>query len=143
MNKTFGTFKELDTPVREFVTKRLIGVSRDTSVKEAASKMVEFNISLIVIVDNNDVVGLLTDADLKEKVVAKGLPLDTPVEKIMTQNIIKASINTSVGKVMEIMSKKKIKHVLISERNRIIGVIAFRDLIDMERHKLETFISRE
>lgn len=143
MSKLFDSMDAIDRPVREFVTKRLIGVNKESSIQEAASRMVQFNISAVVIVEDGEVVGILTDADMKKKVVAKGLSPDTPVKKVMTEKLITVDINTVVKEVLEIMSKKKIKHILVTEKDKITGILTFRDLIDMERRKLETYISRE
>jgi signal-transduction protein with cAMP-binding, CBS, and nucleotidyltransferase domain len=143
MSKLFDSMEAIERPVREFVTKRLIGVNKESSVQEAASRMVQFNISAVVIVEDEEVVGILTDADMKKKVVAKGLSPDAPVKEVMTKKLITVDINTIVKEVLEIMSKKKIKHILITEKGKITGILTFRDLIDMERQKLETYISRE
>lgn len=134
---------QLDKPIRGYVTKRLIGVNKDTSIKNGVKKMVEFNISSLVVTDNGEVIGFFTDADIKERVVARGISTDLPVSEIMTEDLITVDISTRVRNVLEIMSKSKIKHVLVTEKNKIVGIITFRDLKDMDRQKLETYISRE
>lgn len=143
MDRLFSSMEAVERPVREFITKRLIGVNKESSVQEAASRMVQFNISALVIVENDKVVGILTDADMKKKVVAKGKSVNIPVKEVMTKELITVDINTKVKEALEIMSKKKIKHILITDKGSITGILTFRDLIDMERRKLETYIARE
>jgi signal-transduction protein with cAMP-binding, CBS, and nucleotidyltransferase domain len=48
-----------------------------------------------------------------------------------------------VKDILEVMSQKKVKHVLITEKGKITGILTYRDLLNMERQKLETYISRE
>jgi signal-transduction protein with cAMP-binding, CBS, and nucleotidyltransferase domain len=133
----------MQVPIRAFVTKRLVGVRADTTVEEAARRMAEFNISSIVVMDEEDIVGLLTDTDLKARVVAKGRGPETPVREVMTRELISADIGTPVREVLALMADKNIKHVLITEEEEFVGMVTFRDLIDIELHTLETYISRE
>lgn len=130
-------------PIREYVTKKLIAVGADASIREAARRMVQFDISSVVIGNNDSVVGFLTDADLKSRVVAAGLDASRPVSDIMTTDLITADIDAAVEEVMELMARHRIKHVLVTEQDEIIGIMTLRDLVNIERQKLETFIARE
>jgi signal-transduction protein with cAMP-binding, CBS, and nucleotidyltransferase domain len=142
-SRTLPKFYDMNVPIRAFVTKRVIGVDSTCSVQEAAKRMVEFNISSITIVENDRVIGFITDNDLKKRVVARGLPPDTSVREIMTSKLITVDISTTVKEALRIMAEQNIKHILVEEEDRIVGIMTFRDLIDMERHTLETYISRE
>jgi len=143
MNKVAPKFYDVDMPIRSFVTKRLIGVRSESSVQEAAEKMVEFGTGSLVVIEDENVVGFLTDGDIKKKVVAKGLKPDMPVKEIMVEDLITIDISSDIKDVLELMAEKNIQHVLIEEHDDIVGIVTFRDLIDIERQKLETYISRE
>ncbi len=135
-------FSELNRPIREVVTKRLIGVIIGSSLQEGVAKMVEFTISSLVVTDDGQPVGLITDADVK-RAVADGLPPDTPVDDVMTTGLITVDISTTIREALETMSRQKIKHMLVTEQDDIIGILTLRDLEDMQRQRLETYISRE
>ncbi len=143
MNKAAPNFYDVDMPIRSFITKRLIGVKSESSVQEAAEKMVEFSTGSLVVIEDEDIVGFITDGDIKKKVVAEGLKPDMPVKEIMVKELITADISSTIKDVLELMAEKKIQHVLIEEDDDIVGIVTFRDLIDIERQKLETYISRE
>ncbi len=143
MTKAAPKFYDIDMPIRSFVTKRLIGVKTESSVQEAAQRMVEFNTGSLVVIEEEEIVGFLTDGDIKKKVVAKGLKPDMPVRDIMVRDLITIDISANTKDVLELMSEKKIQHVLIEEKDDIVGIVTFRDLIDIKRQKLETYISRE
>mgnify|MGYP000211548646 CR=1 FL=1 len=143
MSRNIPDFYDAKVPLRAFVTKSLIGVNADDTVKEAASRMAEFNISSVTVVDGERIVGLLTDTDLKTRVVARGRSADTPVREVMTADIISADIGTPVHEALVLMAKQDIKHLLVKEEDVYVGMVTFRDFIDMELHSLETYISRE
>jgi len=143
MSQGLPDFYNAQVPIRAFVTKRLIGVDADSTVQEAAQRMVEFNISSLTVVENEKLVGILTDTDLKTRVVAEGRPPDTPVRDVMTKELVSLDIGIPVHEALVTMAQKDIKHVVVKENDDFVGMITFRDLIEMELHSLETYISRE
>ena len=136
-------FYDTDLPISAFITKKLIGVNKEASVQKAAKKMSDFNISSLVVVEEGDVIGFLTEGDIRTKVVARGLTPDLPVEEIMSKNLITVDKGTSVETAAMKMADHGIKHLLVTEENEISGILSFRDLIDIERQNIETHISRE
>jgi CBS domain-containing protein len=142
MNLHYPAVYDLKRPIREIATKRLIGVSQNASFREGVSKMVEFNISSLVVTNHDRVVGFMTDTDVK-RAVAQGLTPDVKMEQIMTTDLITVDISSSVREVLETMSKNKIKHLLVTEKGKVVGIVTLRDLEHMVRQKLETYISRE
>jgi len=143
MTQGLPDFYNAQVPIRAFVTKRLIGVDSDSSVQEAAQRMMEFNISSLTVVEDEKLVGILTDTDLKSRVVAEGRPCDTPVRDVMTTELVSLDIGAPVHEALVLMAQKNIKHVVVKENDEFVGMITFRDLIEMELHSLETYISRE
>lgn len=136
-------FREIENPIRTFISKKIIGVTSDTSVQEAARKMVEFNISSLTVVEDDEIAGLITNDDLKKRVIAEGLNPETPVKDIMTKELITVDIDIAVKDALEIMATKDIKHLLVKESEKFVGMLTFSDLIDIQKQKLETHISRE
>lgn len=136
-------YYDMEVPIRRFITKNLIGIEKEKSVKEAAQRMVEFDISSLVVVDDSEIVGIFTEGDIKKKVAARGLKPDIPIKEVMTTDLITADIGTDVKDITKLMTKERIKHVLVEEEGDIVGILSFGDLIGMERRKLETYISRE
>jgi signal-transduction protein with cAMP-binding, CBS, and nucleotidyltransferase domain len=143
MGKRFPSIIDKDQPIRAFITKKLIGTDISSTVQDAARKMTEFNISSIVILEDNKVVGFFTESDLKRKIVAVGKTPDTSVKDIMIKDLITIDISSTVSDAMKTMMDNDIKHLLIKEKGEIIGIMSFTDFLTMERQKLETFIARE
>lgn len=137
------TPSEEDIPIRQFVTKRLIGIDSKSSVQEAAQRMINFNIDSLVVLEDSKIVGFFTQGDLIRKVLAKGKAAKIPVNEVMETELITVDISTKLKEVVRIMAEKNIKHVLVEEKGKIGGIVTFRDLIDRERQRLETWVSRE
>ncbi|MFW6040592.1 MAG: CBS domain-containing protein [Thermoplasmatota archaeon] len=143
MSRSIPKIYDIDMPIRSLVTKRVIGVDKDSSVQEAARKMVEFDISSLVVMDEGKVIGFFTDGDIKKKVVAEGLEPHIPVKDIMTENLITVDIGTTVKEVLGMMADNNIKHMIVEEGGEIAGILTFSDLINIEKQRVETHISRE
>ncbi|TYB31148.1 MAG: CBS domain-containing protein [Candidatus Mcinerneyibacterium aminivorans] len=143
MELQFPEFFKKELPIRAFVTKKIIGVKSDCTVQEAAQKMVEFSISSLVVIENNRVTGFFTEGDFKKKVIAEGKSPKIPVKDIMNRDLITIDINAEFKDALKEMIDKHIKHLLVKEKNEIVGVLTFTDFLDVQRQKIETFISRE
>jgi len=134
--------KMMNEPIRNMVTKRLIGVITGTPIRIGVQRMVEFDISFLVITRNGKVVGFMTDADIK-RAVANGVSMDVPVEEIMTPDPISVDINTTVREALDTMSRKRVTRLVVTDDGEVEGIVTLRDLEDISRQKIETFISRE
>jgi signal-transduction protein with cAMP-binding, CBS, and nucleotidyltransferase domain len=140
--KRLETMNKFSVPVRQYTTRKLIGVSEHESIQKACQRMVEFHIGSLVVC-NEKVVGFFTHGDIIQRVVAEGLSYSEPVSKIMTRELITADIDTPVYEVLELMQQHQIRHVLITEEGQITGLFSLKDLVDFEKQILETVISSE
>jgi len=132
-----------NAPIKVYMTKKLIGVKPDDTIQEACRVMVEFDIGSLVVVDNGNVVGFFTKSDIIRRVIVPGLAYNTPVAEIMSKELITVNMNTPLKKVLEIMAAKRIKHMLIEEGGKVVGIFTLSDLLEASRRKLETAISVE
>ena len=133
---------KFSVPIRQYTTKKLIGVPENETIQRACQRMVEFSIGSLVVCYKK-VVGFLTQGDIIERVVARGLPYTEPVSVIMTRDLITADIDTPVYKVLESMQQHQIRHMLVTEDGHITGLFSLKDLVDPEKQLLETMISSE
>lgn len=130
-------------PIKVYMTRKLIGVAPDDTVKRACEVMVEFDIGSLVVVEEGRVVGFFTKSDIIRRVVIPGLPNTTPVKDIMSSELIAVDENTPLREVLDLMAKKGIKHMLIEEKGKIVGIFSLSDLLTASRRKLETAIAAE
>jgi len=134
---------DLKAPIKVYMTRKLIGVSPEDTVKRAGEVMVEFDVGSLVVVEGRDVVGFLTKGDIIRRLVIPGLPNTTPVREIMTTELVAVPSTTPLGDVLDVLSKKGIKHILVEEGGRIVGIFSITDLLEASRRKLETAIATE
>jgi len=133
-----------NAPVKVYMVKKLIAVNPDDSIQEACKVMVEFDIGSLVVVDKSgSVIGFFTKSDIIRRVIVPGLPYDTPVKEIMSRELITVNSNTPLREVLKIMAEHRIKHMLVKDNERIVGIFTLSDLLEASRRKLETAIATE
>ena len=133
-----------NAPIKVYMTKKLIGVKPNNTVQEACKVMVDFDIGSLVVIDEKDnVVGFFTKSDIIRRVIVPGLPYTTPVKEIMTKELITVDTNAPLKEVLKIMAAKRIKHMLVSEEGKVVGVFTLSDLLEASRRQLETSIAAE
>lgn len=131
-----------DLPVRQFTTKKLIGIPQEATVKEASQVMVDFGISSLVVLDEREeVVGFITQKDIIARVVAEGESSLKPVEDFMSRDPIKTDIDKPVSQVLSEMARHQITHMLLVEEGSVKGIFTLKDYLDFQRQRITTFIS--
>ena len=115
----------------------IITISHNATIKAAAAKMFTNKVAcLIVNNDNGDFIGVVTERDIVNRVVAPSMDIEkTTIEEIMTTQVISCSPNTPSSKVREIMTSHQIRHLPIVYNKVVVGIISTRDL--MARQLLE------
>ncbi|MGE5300418.1 MAG: DUF294 nucleotidyltransferase-like domain-containing protein [Acidobacteriota bacterium] len=121
------------TPVGELATKEVVTARQDVSIREAAKMMSQKSISSLVIVDSGGApVGIITDRDLRDKVVAKGKNVDDAVRSIMSVALIKTEARDYCFDALLRMIRFNIHHLLIVEEGRLKGVVTNHDLMMLQ-----------
>jgi signal-transduction protein with cAMP-binding, CBS, and nucleotidyltransferase domain len=116
--------------VKDIMTTALISVNPTTTTFQIAKMMDQGGIGAIIVKDNDDAVGIITDRDFAVKIAANNLPSDTPVEKIMSSPLITINHSDPISAAAEMMSSKKIRKLAVSENGKIIGIITSTDLVN-------------
>ncbi len=106
----------------------------ETTIHAVAQKMDKSGSSAILIKDKErKIIGLVTDADLKSKVLAKKLTPDTPVFQIMSSPLITIPADAQVFEAFLKMTSERKRHIAVSNKsNDIIGIITQKDLISAQ-----------
>ncbi|HTR45447.1 MAG TPA: DUF294 nucleotidyltransferase-like domain-containing protein [Thermodesulfovibrionales bacterium] len=117
------------TPVGN-IAHEVVTVGEETSIREAAQTMVGRRISSLIILDRRGVpAGIITDMDLREKVVAKGRNVLDPVKSIMTISLIRVDARDSCFEAVLKMLKYNIHHMLVIEDGSLKGIMTNHDLM--------------
>ena len=121
------------TRVGDMGIKDVVSTLEDTKIREAAQLMTEKRISSVVIMDRNDLpVGVVTDRDLREKVVSRGRNVEEPVRSIMSTSLIRVDARDYCFEAVLRMIKYNIHHILVIEDGKLTGVITNHDLMMLQ-----------
>jgi len=124
--------------VRKLISRQPVCVPLHTSVQQAAQVMTEQSVSSLVIVDGEAasavMVGILTDRDLRTRVLAVGLDSAAPVSEVMSPDPITIQADDSVFEAMLRMLRHNIHHLPVVQRRRPLGLINLSDIIRYESH---------
>jgi CBS domain-containing protein len=122
-------------PVSSLVGRGPKILPRTVSVREAAEVMTSERISS-VLVEDGDALGILTDRDLRAKVVAGGVPSETPVGELMSSPVISVPSDATAGEVLRVMFERGIHHVpVVADGGDLIGIVTDTDLMGLEQWK--------
>lgn len=111
----------------------LYTVSADQTVDNAARYMTERHIGAVTVVDGERVIGLFSERDLMNRVVAEGGdPRSVHVRDVMTTDLTTASTNESYEEGLRKMQQARCRHLPILEADNFIGLISLRDLLEVD-----------
>ncbi len=116
--------------VKDIMAKALISVNPETTALQIAKMMDQGGIGAVLVKENENLVGIITDRDFATKIAANNLPFDTPVEKIMSSPLITINSNEPISTAAEMRSSKKIRKLAVSENDKIVGLITSTDLVN-------------
>ncbi|MGB2129787.1 MAG: DUF294 nucleotidyltransferase-like domain-containing protein [Marinobacterium sp.] len=128
---------ELMTAKIETLVKReAVTLAPTATARDAAMRMSEEGVSSVLVLDEaadgQPVVGIITDRDLRNRLVTPGLSFDTPVTDIMTAELIAVEHGQFVFEAMLLMLRHNVHHLPVLKKQRPLGVIAISDIIRYE-----------
>ena len=105
-------------------------ISPDATVLEAVRLMAEKNIGALMVVENEQVVGLVSERDYTRKIVLHGKrSRETPVREIMSTNLTVIHPHEPVENCLRMMTEKRIRHLPVMEGNSVRALISIGDLV--------------
>ncbi len=127
----------------------IISVTPDTSVLDAIKLMADKAIGSLVVMDDEELRGIMSERDYARKVIIKGRSSEnTRVAEIMTPKVFTTTSLQTVNDCMGLMTEKHIRHLPVVEDGRVIGMVSLGDLVQAiiadqqeEIEQLEQYIS--
>ena len=114
--------------VSEIMTNAAVTDQPDDTLGEAAGKMLKQQTGSLLVLDGEDLVGILTERDVL-KAVATGVNMkDTRVSEVMTKDLVTVGPQTSLREAAKIMADRWIRHLPVMDAGKLVGVISQRDL---------------
>ena len=103
----------------------------DTPVLDALRYMAEKNIGAVVVIKENNPVGIFSERDYARKVALSGKnERDTMIKEVMTRQIIGVELNSGIDACLALMTGKFIRHLpVVNDEHKIVGVISIGDVV--------------
>lgn len=120
----------LSTPIRTLIKRAPITLAPNVTIRAAAEKMQELRVSSVLLVEQGQLFGLITDRDLRNRVVAQGLDSGRPVADIATLAPLTVNANSPAFDALLLMARHNIHHVPVMDGERIAGMITATDLTE-------------
>lgn len=105
-------------------------VAPDATVYDALQTMANHEIGALVVLEGAEIAGILSERDYARKVILKGRSSrDTSVLEIMTHRVHCVEPDRSVEACMSIMTEQRLRHLLVLEGDRLVGVVSIGDVV--------------
>ena len=123
----------LGTRVGDLVTREPVTTTPAASVRDAAAAMSAAGVSCVLVVEHLALVGIVTDRDLRNRVLAADLPTVSPVRSVMTPDPVTLSADALAFEALLEMVSRDIHHLpVVDETGRPVGLVTTTDLVRLE-----------
>jgi CBS domain-containing protein len=118
-------------------------IAPNATVLDAVREMAEKNIGSLVVMDDEKLVGIITERHYARNVILKGKTSPTTLVKdIMERNVVHVGAEQSVELCMALMTEKRVRHLPVIEGTKVIGIVSIGDLLKFVISKREFAIDQ-
>lgn len=128
--------------IADIIERPLIRLDGDQSMADAAVLMTEQKVSCLLICEQEELVGIVTDRDIRSRVVAARASFELPVRQFMTSPVISIDSQAPLFDAMQLMTSHNVHHVAVVNNNQPVGVITATDLMRQQRSEPLFLINR-
>jgi CBS domain-containing protein len=129
-NWSFGVSpeKEIDMQVKDVMTKQVISVAPDASIRDVARLMSEIDAGIIPVIDG-DAFGIVTDRDIVVRAVAESIDVARPISEIMTSGVESCLGSDELREAARRMSELQMRRLLVfDDTGSISGILSLGDI---------------
>lgn len=121
----------LEQTIRDMViSQKVLSMSPEATVTEAAKKMQESHVGAMVIRIADQICGIFTERDMLERVVAPGLDAtNTALRDVMTPDPVAVTPEDTLLSAIQIMKDRRTRHLLVKDGAQVVGIISVRDIL--------------
>ncbi len=123
----------MDTKIQTLLDRKghkVHSIRADQSVYEAISEMDAKHVGSLIVIDGEEVVGIITERDYMRKVILRGrASKETTVETIMTRNLVSIGPDHTIEEAMTLVTDKRCRHLPVFEGQQLVGILSIGDLV--------------
>jgi predicted transcriptional regulator len=122
--------------IQYFMKDSVLSIEAEKTVLNAAQKMAQHKVGCLIVSEAGKVKGLFSESALTMDVIAAGRPLDTtPLSAILVLQLITMDCNQTMSNAYQKMRDNNIRHLSISRRNKIVGILSIKDFANYYNFK--------
>jgi predicted transcriptional regulator len=110
------------------MTRSVASATTKTPVSQVASLMRDLNIGDVLVIDDGQLRGIVTDRDLAIHVLTNGATSNSPVEKYMSTDVVTGAPDWSVEQMADVMGKHQVRRLPIVQDGNVVGIVSLGDL---------------
>ena len=123
--------------VRKLAKRDCYSLGENDTLKTTSEALAKNNLGAMPIIDSSGkVIGIISERDIARKIHQDNFSNNELVTNIMTKKIISCDLNISVTELMETMTEKKIRHMLIMNNDELKGIVSIGDVVN---HLIENY----
>ena len=108
----------------------MVSCTKDCKVADAVNIMEGKNVgSILIFDDNKKLIGIFTERDIMHCFAKKVSFNDESMGSVMSGNPVSLDASVDIGVAVKVMSEKKIRHLPVTENDKVMGMISYRDLV--------------
>ena len=116
--------ENVNLPAKDLMNPNVVSVGPNTTLKEVSELMSSHKIGSVIVVDNDSVVGIVTERDYATKIMIKPYQPDTKVSVVMSSPVIHVSPNQSAADIIDVMANNEIRKVPVLDNGKIVGIVS-------------------
>ncbi len=118
--------------VSDAMTKKLITVPKETTIDKCAEIMKKNDVGGLIIRENNKVLGLITEKDIVQRVIAQNLSQETPVKDVMSTRITTIDPEKDIYEALILMNQEEIRRLPVVLNNKLVGLLTDTDILKLQ-----------
>lgn len=122
--------KKTEPTINEYMARNVKTISVDATLEELSQSFSTQGVSALLVTDGGEYVGIVSDKRLAREGIAKGLNVETTtVKAIMRSKMLMIESNQSVREAQAMMKTNGVRHLVVTEAGKIVGIVTISDLI--------------
>ena len=116
--------------INEYMARNVKTISVDATLKELSQSFIDQGVSALIVAEGADYVGIVSDKRLAREGIAKGLNIETTtVRSVMRAEMLMIESNRPVREAQSMMKTNGVRHLVVTEEGKIVGIVTISDLI--------------
>jgi signal-transduction protein with cAMP-binding, CBS, and nucleotidyltransferase domain len=128
--------------VADAMTTKPVTCARSLSLRDAAKLMKKHSVGSLLVMENDRLIGIMTEKDLVHKAIATGMSLDAPLSGIMSTEVVSIAPNVDIFDAIKLLNEHGFRHLPVMEKGKLVGYITLRTILKIEPQLIDLFTER-